>query len=182
MLAISLALLAAAATEPPTPTGINDSVLGKPEDFVTNGPATICTGALKIELDQGERVYLEYSGIHNLRLDLVGSFGTLKLSEGNAWASPRMRNGLVFKSPDFKFYDVGDEREFRYLAYGRSEFTDDGYRPIVWIDGDALRGNRSDRRLLARLKPYNDGDVCNVTYAYGWGVIMDGRPLLEKRP
>ena len=181
MIATILAFVAAGAAEPPVPRTVNDIVLGEAADFESVGPAQICTDKLKFVLRQGERAYLEYSGIHDMRIAISGKFGVLKISEGDAWAKPRNRNGLVLHTPDLKFYDVGDDHEYRYLAYGKTTYSDGDFIPLIWVDGDALIGNRSDRKLLRRLELRDDTiGGCSVTYGYGWDVVMDGAPIIEK--
>lgn len=182
MFALGFAFLLAGPVAPPTPHGVNGSTLGKAEDFAIKGPARICTGEIKFDLEPGESVFLVYSGIHNLQLKLTGAFGTIELTEGDAWARPRNRNAMIFNGNGFRFYDVGDEAQFRYLAYGQNRYSEGDFVPMLWLDGTALKGNRSDIRLLRRFQSH-DGTKqdCKVVYSYGWGVILEGEPFFEKK-
>jgi hypothetical protein len=178
---ILLALMIEAQVDPPVPTGVNGSVLGEAQDYAVVGPTIICTPALRFAVDEGERVYLAYSGIHNLRLTLTGKLGSLELSEGDAWAKPRKRGQLLFQKSGMRIYEIGSEPKLSYLVYGADAYSKGRFYPRVWISGEMLRGNHKDRKLLKRFEfRENAPSDCSVSYGYGWGVLLEGDPLFER--
>ena len=70
-----LAAATAAASDVPPPRTVNGEVLGSAEDFATSGPARICFASLAIDLEQNERAYLEYSGIHSSQMRITEPMG-----------------------------------------------------------------------------------------------------------
>ena len=72
----SLAGLALAVQEIAPPRGVNDSVLGTAEEFRVPGPARVCLISTTIDLLPGENAYLDYLGIHNGSIRVVGPQGS----------------------------------------------------------------------------------------------------------
>ena len=83
---------------------------------------------------------------------------------------------------DFQVYEVGSETEFRYLVYGHNRYSEGKFVPMIWIDGDFLRGNRSDRAIIARLSVgIVPASECAIKYNYGWGVLLGDEPLVMRK-
>lgn len=176
---LALAMLSQAAA---VPSGVNDSVLGKPEDFAFQGPGRVCMREAYIDLNHGEAAHLKYSGIHYQAIEITGSGGTVEFKEGEAWAKPKNIGTNLVSTAELKVVEVGTFEDFRYLAYGRNRYSEGKLVPMVWIDGTGLRGDRSDRKLVSRLviNPI-PRDTCDIAYSYGWDVILNGEPISVRR-
>jgi hypothetical protein len=81
-----------------------------------------------------------------------------------------------------KVVEVGNETEFRYLVYAKKEYSGRKLVPSIWLDGTALRGNGSDKAIVARLiVDESSMESCDIAYHYGWGVLLEGEPLVIRR-
>jgi hypothetical protein len=179
---LSLLVAAAVLMTPPVPTTVNDQLLGTVEEFAFRGPGKVCFGEASISIEVGETSYLEYSGIHSLRILVVGQKDTLQFTMGDSWAKPKGMQRLLMLHKDFKVTKVGNKTEFKYLISAKTEFSDRRFKPRIWVDGTGLRGTSSDKRVFLNLslsEPPHHG--CGITYDYGWGVLMDGDPVVIRQ-
>lgn len=176
---LALAIIAQAV---PVPTGVNKAVLGKAEDFTFQGPGRVCLREAWLDLFDGELSRLKYSGIHFQTIEIVGPLGVLELKEGEAWAKPRGERTLLLRRADMEVFDIGTDMEFRYLAYGTNQYSDGKLVPMIWLDGSVLVGDARDRKLVSRVN-IGAGSVksCKITYNYGWGVLLEGEPMVIRR-
>jgi hypothetical protein len=177
-----LAFLVLAQAIIPTPTGVNGSVLGTPDQFMFKGPGTLCLSAASIELLPTETAYLGYSGIHSQKIEISGPAGRLELTESEPWGRSKGKKMLLMQRQDMKVCRIDDGTEFRYLVYGRDTYSDGKLVPKIWVDGDALRGNRKDREIVSRLFVGSPKvNECAISYNYGWGVLLEGEPLVKRK-
>ena len=168
----SLAGLAIALQEVEPPRGINNSVLGTAEEFRVPGPARVCLISTSIDLLPGENAYLDYLGIHNGSIRVVGPNGTFLVREGEGLLEPRGgrleqdRRGRTIT----RFRRDGRPR---YLLYARSDSSRGRGSPRTWVEGDAL-GRSRDRAILDRVNiPPGGPTGCRRRFSYGWDVIVD---------
>ena len=178
------ALLAMAALTPvvSAPTGVNDAVLGEAKDYAFQGPGRVCLREAWLDLSKGETAYLRYSGIHFQTIVIDGPSGILELKEGEAWAKPKGERTLLLRKAGMEVFDIGTDMEFRYLVYGANQYSNGQLVPKIWLDGGALVGDGRDRKLVSRISigalPAKN---CNMTYNYGWGVLLEGEPMVMRR-
>ena len=177
---LSFAFLLVAAA--PMPKGVNDAVLGTPEQYSFHGPGRVCLREASIEIAKDEVAYLKYSGIHFQTVEIEGPKGSRELKEGEAWAKPKKQTSLFAKNSDMSIFEVGDDTEFRYLIYAKNRYSDGKQVPLIWVDGSALKGDETDKALVSRL---NIGSLpfkqCGIQYNYGWGVLMGDEGMVTRR-
>jgi len=166
----SLAGLALAVQEVEPPRGVNDSVLGTAEEFRVPGPARVCLISTSIDLLPGENAYLEYLGIHNGSIRVVGPHGSFTVMEGEAWREPR--GGRL--EQDRRGRTITRYRRDgrpRYLLYARSASSRGRGSPRKWVEGDAFDRSR-DRAILDRVNIASAGPAgCRRRFTYGWDTI-----------
>ena len=166
----------------PVPMGVNDAVLGKAEDYAFQGPGRVCLREAWLDLSEGESAHLKYSGIHFQTIEITGPLGVLELKEGEAWAKPKGELTLLLRRADMEVFDIGNDMEFRYLVYGANRYSEGKLVPLMWLDGGVLVGDTRDRNVVSRV---NVGAApaksCKMTYNYGWGVLLEGEPMVIRR-
>jgi hypothetical protein len=162
----SLAGLALAVQEIAPPRGVNDSVLGTAEEFRVPGPARVCLISTTIDLLPGENAYLDYLGIHNGSIRVVGPQGSFIVREGDAWREPpggrleQDRRGRTIT----RYRQDGRPK---YLLYARSDASRGRGSPRTWVEGDALDRSR-DRFILDRVNIPAAGPAgCLRRFSYG---------------
>lgn len=137
---------------------------------------------LSYSLEAGETAYLSYTGIHSLRVTIIGLRGSFELAVSENFARPKQSRTRFLRAPDKEVFEIGDDASFRYLVYAKTAFSEGRKIPLVWLDGTALRRNRSDETLVSRISVKTpDPAMCDITYRYGWGVILEGEPFVERR-
>ncbi|HYI63527.1 MAG TPA: hypothetical protein VEW71_01440 [Allosphingosinicella sp.] len=161
--------LALQVVEPPR--GVNDEVLGTAEAFRVAGPARVCLISTSIDLLPGENAYLEYLGIHNGSIRVVGPQGSFTVMEGEAFLEPR--GGRL--EQDRRGRTVTRHRRDgrpRYLLYSRSGSSRGRGSPRTWVEGDALGGSHV-RMVLDRVNIAFDGPSgCQRRFIYGWNTVL----------
>lgn len=162
------------------PIGVNGSVLGKAEEFAFHGPGKVCLREAWVDLTERETAHLKYSGIHHQTIEISGPNGTLELEEGEAWAKPNVRRTLLFHKPGMDVFEIGTDTEFRYLVYGATEYSAGHLVPMIWVDGDVLRGDIRDKKIVSRINLGAANQGCRITYNYGWGVLLEGEPIVTR--
>ena len=177
---MGLILLVAALAHIGAPTTVNGQVIGKPDDYKVVGPERVCLREASFDLNKNEASYLVYTGIHSQTIQIVGANGTIKLSEGEAWAMPKRPKSLFFKNATMEVYEVEDsDTEFRYLVYARNRYSDGKFVPMIWIDGTSLAEDKSDLDIIRRL---SIGDLpiksCKIKFNYGWAPLMGDEPTV----
>ena len=131
---------------------------------------------------EGQSVQLLYSGIHSgiLRLNLAdGSY--VDFADGEIFRDQRSRRSRpVALREDMGIYRVRrKDVDAVYQLEGLDATDDLSTPPRVMVSGTALRKMRADLQLLERASFENPADVeCDRKYSYGWGVILDGEPIL----
>jgi hypothetical protein len=171
----------AAASQVPAPTTVNGERLGTAEQFTTIGPARVCMNNVMVTAERGESITLGYSGIHN---------GSLRLNQGKQWADvvvgeifaqPRERGEVIERRRNSYIADASTDLELRYGLFAYDDIYK-RYQPLVWISGPSLEGGNSDRSILRRIEVRTQNTApCDVTYRFGWDVLLDGAPLVERR-
>ncbi len=161
------------------PTTVNGASLGKAESFRTDGPATVCMRNMKLTVEAGQSAYLGYSGIHSGKLRLVTGRGSVEFDHGEIFAD-HWRKELLFKAGAAQVYLGQENGDGNYLFVMPAK---DGRRRVqVIADGSGFRGNREDYRLLRQVTLGDeDATGCTRTYAYGWGVLLEGEPFFQDR-
>ncbi len=156
--------LALQAVEPPR--GVNNEVLGTAEEFRVPGPARVCLISTTIDLLAGENAYLDYLGIHNGSIRVVGPRGSFIVREGDAWREPpggrleQDRRGRTIT----RYRQDGRPR---YLLYSRSDASRRRGSPRTWVEGDALDRSH-DRLILDRVNIPSAGPTeCRRRFSYG---------------
>ena len=176
---LALAMLTQAA---PVPTGVDDAVLGKAEHFAFHGPGRFCHRKAWIDLSDREAVHLKYSSIHHQTIELARPDGVLELKEGEAWAKLKGDRTLLLRRAGMEVFDIGNEREFRYLVSGANQYSDGRPVPMIWLDGGVLVGDARDRKLVSRINiGVHDIKECKISYSYGYGVLLEGAPMVTRR-
>ena len=179
-IAFSVLLLAVqSAVEPPRT--VNDIVLGAAEDFSTSGPATVCLRELVIRPRAGQVVQLIYSGIHSGTLRLILADGKyVDFTDGEILKDQRKsEQPATWRRDGFNVYRLPGTRNGKsYQLEGQGRRTDDYSPPRIIVKGTALKGSRTDLDLLELVSVADPSVVsCNVRYAYGWDVILEGAPV-----
>lgn len=171
----SLAGLALALQVEEPPRGVNDEVLGTAEEFRVAGPARVCLISTSIDLLPGENAYLNYLGIHNGSIRVVGPRGTFLVTEGEAFLEPR--GGRL--EQDRRGRTITRHRRDgrpRYLLYSRPGSSRGRGNPRTWVEGDAL-GRTHVRMILDRVNVAFDGPSgCQRRFIYGWDTLHDPAP------
>lgn len=181
MLTGLLVTLLAMQVAQPTPTGVNDSVLGDPVDFAFRGPGKICFGDAAFTLNADETVYLAYSGIHSLRLVVDSQKGSLLIDVSNNRRAPKGRSKLVIRRADIRISEVGTATEFVYVASLKTDYSDGVFVPTIRIDGTALVGDASDKAILSRFSSdMAAANGCSAWYNFGWDTIFGNEPIVAK--
>jgi hypothetical protein len=153
------------AIEPPR--GVNDSVIGTVEQFKVAGPARVCMVQGGIDLIAGETAYLSYLGIHAGKLRIVGPANDFSVSEGDIWAAPRTKRHGVKGAELLNVARFGSKDRPRYAVYGRTDFSPDKDRLMIWVDG--LRGGAEDVGFLQRIRAtVTAKESCQRRFVYGW--------------
>jgi len=176
---LAAALLLAAAQLPP-PRTVNGEVLGPAEKYTTAGPARVCMDRLMITALRGESVTLGYSGIHNgsLRLNRGGAWVDAAL--GDIWAGPEEIDEVVDRRAGSYIADASSDTQLRYGLFAPADNHSE-YRLLGWIDGPAFVGDQRDLSVLRRIELRGpQSPPCDVTYHYGWPVLLGDQPLVER--
>jgi len=171
------ALVSPAGGQVPTPMTVNDIVLGRAEDFSLAGPGRVCLNITAFDLERGETAYVDYLGIHFGRLRIIGPRGHVDLKEGETYAEPRGRNHIVAQSARRMVVRYGHGAHRRYLLFVPTEWLPREDKPVLWIEGPALRGTTRDLRMLDRVVVLGeDFSTCTRRFEYGWNFIMPPGP------
>jgi hypothetical protein len=180
MLGTALLLLSAQSGAEPART-VNGQELGPAEQFTTPGPATVCMRQLVLRPRAGERVLLNYSGIHNGTLRLILKSGSyVDFTDGEIFIDQHKRGEApVTARADMDIYLVRDQRpEVRYQLEGTGRRTEDYAPPRVMVTGPGLVADRVDDRLFDEVSFADPKAVkCDRRYQYGWGVLLEGEPF-----
>lgn len=169
---IALPLLAAALIQAEPPRGVNGTVLGTAEQFSVSGPARVCFFHTSLDLAPGETAYLDYLGIHWASIRVSGARGSFLVREGDNWAAPdepgrpardrHGRNVVKHHSPE----------GWRYLIFGRTTYSPDRERPLVWLEGDAIDGSNRDRQIINRVRT-SSNEVRGCARRFVYGLVLD---------
>jgi hypothetical protein len=167
LLALLLSIALQTAEPPAAPRTVNGQIIGTAEEFRTPGPARVCLGETSVDLLPAETAYLDYLGIHNGSIRVVGPNGAFIVREGDAWREPR--GGRL--EEDRRGRTIARYRRDgrpRYLLYAPSDRAPTGRSPRTWVEGDAL-GRSRDRAILDRVNIHPAGPTgCQKRFGYGW--------------
>lgn len=170
-LALAAAALASACAQGrvPPPHGVNGAVLGTAAHFMNPGPARICFIVSGFDLQANERAYLDYLGIHWAAIRVVGPHAEFLIKEGNIWAEPTERGRAIADAHGRRIVRYEHWGRVRYLIYDEVDGGTPGEsRPLVWVEGRALRGTEADRLILDRIVRLPEQEThCNHRYVYG---------------
>jgi hypothetical protein len=179
------AVLLLAAAPVPAPTTVNGQVLGTSEEYTTAGPARVCLENVVVTALPGESVSLGYSGIHDGRIRLNRGSSWVELSMSQIWIPPKEVGEVLDRRADFYIADISDTSNIRYGLFGPDRYNDKLHY-LVRIDGPTFSGDPSDRGILRRIDLMREGSPpCQVTYNFGWDVLMGDRPMAirhKKKP
>jgi hypothetical protein len=172
---VTLALLLLAATPPQVPParGVNDSIIAKPAETATPGPARVCLLRTSIDVRRGETAYLSYLGIHSGSVRVVGKSGAYEVREGQIWAEPRVVDDVIYDDAGRKTVEVASHGSRRYLIYGRVSEWGDRDKGIVWVEGPAMRRTGRDGILDRIIIHASDPPGCRRRFVYGWEYMLD---------
>ena len=181
---VLLGLSSLSRAEPPKT--VNGIELGAAEEFTNIGPAKICMRELVIRPLQGQSVQLLYSGIHvgTLRLTLAdGSY--IDFSDGEIFQDQRRRGQTPeLVRDDMKVFRIRRQNsDSVYQLEGAGRRNDDDTPPRVMVSGTALKKSRADWRLFDLMSIEDSATAdCDRRYSYGWGVILEGEPVMINNP
>jgi hypothetical protein len=140
------------------------------------GPKLVCFKYSTFLLDQGEKI-IEFSGsTEAMSVTVEGASGTLRIGESEIFAAVRGQKRLVASRGQTKIYRVTSERR-RYAIYGPTNSSEGKDQLVIWLSGDSLRGNSSDRAVLDRFEIRDPASVrCEQTFTYSWDLIFGAQP------
>jgi hypothetical protein len=169
--ALAVAALASACApgQVPPPHGVNGAVIGTAAENMTAGPARICFIMTGFDLRADERSYLDYLGIHWAAIRVVGPHSEFVIKEGNIWREPTQRGRAIADAHGRRIVRYEHWGRVRYLIYGEVDGGTPGEdRPLIWMEGSALRGTEADRLILDRIVRLPEHEtLCNHRYLYG---------------
>ena len=140
----------------------------------------MCIENLMITALRGESATLSYAGIHHGALRLNRGRSWIDATLGEIWIQPRRVGDVIIRRPTTYIADVSGETSLRYGLFGYDEFYKRS-RALVFIDGPGLFGDQADRSILRRIElRQNDSPPCDVTYHFGWDMLLGDQPLVEK--
>jgi len=166
-------LFVATLLQVPTPTTVNDGVLGRPEDFSLAGPGRVCLNITAFELRQGETAHVDYLGIHAGRLRIIGPQGQIDLAENETMAPIRAGSRKVAETADRTTYRLGRGEGRRYVISAVTAWSGRRQEPILTVTGSALRGTEADFAILGRVSLLReDYSGCARRFEYGWNFLL----------
>lgn len=131
------------------------------------GPGRICMRETSFDLREGESAKMTQGGMHGASFDISTSGGTIAYTENEIFSQPEGGAPVTLASGvQVARYRVKGRPRYLYVA--RTSFSGDGVRPIAWISGSALKGDRRDLAILERVRtgPVDFGS-CTRRYVYG---------------
>ncbi len=137
-----------------------------------DGPKAVCFGMSSFALAAGERLELEYLGIHNVEVRVTGPSGTYTIRESEIFAIPRRPGTRVHREGDVSIFR-SRTRPYSYAVMAPTAFSPDQPQMIAVIAGDAFTGRRQDASVYRRLTVGDPARLrCDYTFAYGWSAIL----------
>jgi hypothetical protein len=113
------------------------------------GPARVCFVNGSFDVSRGETFQTLVGGLHSVLIDVKGPFGSFRVSESDIRRLPTRGSRVVRPVPGGTVVRFGKGRRTIYMIYLASD--PDGYSySRLWIQGDAIRGRDTDRRIVDR--------------------------------
>jgi hypothetical protein len=133
----------------------------------------LCFKYSTFELAEREHV-TDFSGsAEGMSLTIEGPIGRYKVGESEIWAEPTGRRRLVSKREGTAVYRFGNNRP--YAIYGTTDYSHNKPRLLIWLSGEALRGNSGDKAIYDRFDIRDPkGSSCGHVFTYSWDFLDDG--------
>lgn len=169
------------AAQVEAPTTVNGSVLGKAEEYRTDGPGRVCIRDMVVTVKPGQAAYLAYAGIHNGTIRLIEGTRLADFRYGEIWKRPKRlgrridtRGGSVILRKPF-------EHKLAYLVAVPDADAEGQLKPRIWISGSLLTGGKDDITLLEQVSVGTAPTGCDRTYAFGWSMVFGEEPVSKDK-
>lgn len=146
---------------------LSSSTNADPLNPPVTGPKLICFKYSTFALDPDESITDVSGSPEGISVTVKGPSGSYSIDESEIFAPAKGRNQLVYTRNGTHVYRV-TETEIRYAIYGRTSFSKDKDRLVIWLSGDALKASNSPdiyRRVEVRDPA---GIKCQHTFTYSW--------------
>lgn len=144
-----------------------------PPSRPVKGPMLLCFKYSTFQLAEHERVTDFSASPESMSLTIEGPTGKYQVGESEIWAEPKHRGRLISQRDDTAVYQPDDNR--RYAIYGPTKYSPDRRRLVIWLSGEALRGNGDDKTLYERFNVRDPkGASCGHGFTYSWGFLGGG--------
>jgi len=146
------------------------TAVADPLDKPVTGPKLICFKYSTFMLKEGERIS-DFSGSPEaMSITVDTSMNSYEIGESEIFASPKGKKRLVASKDGTTVYRVSDHRG-RYAIFGRTTFSKEKDRLVIWLSGKGLEGRKSDASLYDRFEVRDPAGVkCDQTFTYSWGL------------
>jgi len=144
------------------------NAVADPLDKPVEGPKLVCFKYSTFMLDEGERI-TDFSGSPEaMSITVNGPKSSFQIGESEIFASPKGGKRLVLSKEGTTVYRVLDHGG-RYAVFGRSTFSTEKDRLIIWLSGKALKGRKDDASVYGRLLVRDPATLkCDQTFTYAW--------------
>jgi len=147
---------------------VSGNVIAAPLEKPVEGPKLICFKYSTFMLEEGERVS-DFSGSPEaMSITVNGSARSFQIGESEIFASPKSGRRLVSSKAGTTVYRVSDHGG-RYAVFGRTSFSPEKDRLVIWLSGEALKGRKGDANVYRRLVVRDPKPLkCDQTFTYSW--------------
>ena len=147
----------------------SSGAIADPLDKPVTGPLLVCFKYSTFMLEEGERIS-DFSGSPEAMSIMVdGPTSSYEIGESEIFASPKGKKRFVASKDGTAVYRVSDHGG-RYAIFGRTTFSKDKDRLVIWLSGKGLDGKKSDASVYNRFEVRDPAGIkCDRTFTYSWG-------------
>jgi hypothetical protein len=147
----------------------SSAAFADPLDKPIMGPKLICFKYSTFMLSEGERIS-DFSGSPEaMSITVDGLANSYEIDESEIFASPKGKRRLVASNDGTMVYRVSNHGG-RYSIFGRTIFSKEKDRLVIWLSGKGLKGKKSDASVYDRFEVRDPASVkCDHTFTYSWG-------------
>jgi hypothetical protein len=141
-----------------------------PLDKAVTGPKLICFKYSTFMLGEDERIS-DFSGSPEaMSITVDTPTSSYEIGESEIFAPPKGKKRLVASKDGTTVYRVSDHGG-RYAIFGRTTFSKDKDRLVIWLSGKGLDGEKSDTSVFDRFEVRDPAGIkCDRTFTYSWGL------------
>lgn len=148
---------------------VSGNAVADPLERPVGGPKLVCFKYSTFLLEEGERI-TDFSGSPEaMSVTVDGPANNFRIGESEIFAPPKGEKRLVSSKDGTTVYRVSDHGG-RYAVFGRTSFSTENARLVIWLSGKALKGTKDDASVYDRLVVRDPAKLkCDQTFTYSWG-------------